>query len=470
MAESMQRLVERTQTVTLTCDVPDSHETQVSPLISVLRTGVTHVYLYKMSFRLKIMGFKLKNIVLRRCYNTRESPLSNIRVLDLTRIVAGPYCTMILGDMGAEIIKIENPNGGDESRKWGPPFVNNTSESCYFLSLNRNKKSVCVDLKHPEGRDLVKHLASKCDVLVENYVPGKLEKLGLGYSDISKVVPEIVYCSLTGYGSVGRYSNRPGYDVIAASIGGLINITGPQDGEPCKVGVALTDMSTGLYAHGAILAALYQRTHTGKGQKIECNLLSTQLACLINAGSSYLNAGVEGQRWGSSHPSIVPYRCYKTADNRFLTVGAGSDKQFANLCEKLNVPDLAKDERFASNKDRVRNREVLDKLLSDRFKVKSLSEWESILANASFPFGPVNSLKEAFDDGHVKDIGLVEEVEHPVAGNVKMVGPAVKFSGSANIVRSPPPTLGQHTDTVLTQLLGYSKSQIDSLKKHAIIV
>lgn len=401
--------------------------------------------------------------------DNRESPLANVKVLDLTRIVAGPYCTMILGDLGAEIIKVERPGTGDESRKWGPPYVNNTNETCYFVCLNRNKKSICVDLKTKEGRDIVLKLSQKCDVLVENYVPGVLHKLGLGYEDVKKVSPGIIYCSLTGYGSKGPYKNRPGYDVIAASIGGLMSITGPQDGPPCKVGVAMTDIATGLYAHGAILAALIAKQNTGKGQKIDCNLLSTQLACLINIGSNYLNAGEEGQKWGSSHVSIVPYRVFETLDNEYLTIGGGSDLQFADLCKKLNLEGLPNDVQFKNNKDRVANRKKLDRILEDRFKSKSLNDWLKILKGSTFPYGPVNKMSQAFNDRHVKEIGLVKEVAHPIAGSVKMVGPPVEYSWSKNEVYSPPPTLGQHTDEVLQNILGYSTAKIEELKKNKVV-
>lgn len=399
----------------------------------------------------------------------REGPLTNVKVLDLTRIVAGPYCTMILGDLGAEIIKVERPGTGDESRKWGPPYVNNTNETCYFVCLNRNKKSICIDLKTKEGREVVLELSKKCDVLVENYVPGVLNKLGLGYEDVEKVSPHIIYCSLTGYGSKGPYKNRPGYDVIAASIGGLMSITGPQDGPPCKVGVAMTDIATGLYAHGAILAALIAKQKTGKGQKIDCNLLSTQLACLINIGSNYLNAGEEGQKWGSSHVSIVPYRVFETLDNEYLTIGGGSDMQFADLCKKLKLNELPNDEKFKSNKDRVANRKLLETILEERFKSKSLNDWLEILEGSTFPYGPVNKMSQAFNDRHVKDIGLVKEVTHPIAGTVKMVGPPVEYSWSKNEVSSPPPVLGQHTNEVLQNILGYSAEKIEELKKNRIV-
>nr|CAD7442676.1 unnamed protein product [Timema bartmani] len=320
------------------------------------------------------------------------SPLAGLKVIDLTRIVAGPYCTMILGDLGAEVIKVEVPGTGDEARKWGPPFVKDSKDTCYFAALNRNKKSICVNLKSKKGQELVYDLARQCDVLVENYVPGKLRQFLLDYESVQTVAPHLVYCSLTGFGPKGPYSKRPGYDVIAASMGGLLNITGPKEGEPCKVGVAVTDIATGLYAHGAIMAALLQRARTGRGQKIDCNLLSTQIACLINVGSNYLNAGLEARQ-------------------------------------------------------------------------KTLSDWLDILEGAPFPYGPVNNIAQVFADPHVQELGLVKQMEHPTTGTIyKVVGPPVGFSEGVNAVRLPPPMLGEHTEQVLTQLLGYSQDRIHSLK------
>ncbi|KAK0092615.1 hypothetical protein PV326_001025 [Microctonus aethiopoides] len=379
-------------------------------------------------------------------YSNDKSPLAGIRVLDLTRIVAGPYCTMILGDLGAEILKIEKPITGDESRHWGPPFMNTTKDSTYYLSVNRNKKSICIDLKR--GREIIYELAKKSDVLVENYVPGKLSKMGLGYDNFEKITPHLIYCSLTGYGSDGLYANRPGYDVIAASIGGLLHITGPKDGAPCKIGVAMTDMATGLYAHGAIMAALLQRIKTNRGQWIQCNLLSTQVASLINVASNYLNADKEASRWGSEHESIVPYEAFPTKDG-FMTIGTGSDNQFIAFTKKIQLPELANDDRFKNNTVRVQNREELLKILREKLKTKTNKEWSEILDGSPFPYGPINTIKEVFDDPHIKSIDTVQEMEHPQMGNVKLVSPAVKYSYGTNEIRSPPPTLGEHTIEVL---------------------
>lgn len=395
-----------------------------------------------------------------------SGPLEGVKVLDLTRIVAGPYCTMILGDYGAEIIKIERPGSGDEARKWGPPFIerNNTKESCYFVCLNRNKKSICIDIKSDKGRDLIYQLSTKCDVLVENYVPGKLDQLKLGYNDISKVSPHLVYCSITGYGSKGPYKNRPGYDVIAASIGGLLHITGPQNGEPVKVGVAATDMATGLYAHGAIMAALIQRMKTGKGKRIECNLLSTQVAGLINVGSNYLNANIEGKRHGTAHESIVPYQAFATKDG-FFTIGIGSDKHFADLCRRIQRTDLIANAKFDTNKNRVANREEIVRILNDIFCKMSKKEMADLFSDSSFPCGPVNTLQETFDDPHIKYIDIVKTMQHPQLGPIKIVGPPVTYGNEETPIRYPSPLLGEHTNEILSSLLNLNDSELVNLRK-----
>lgn len=395
-----------------------------------------------------------------------KSPLSGIRILDLTRIIAGPYCTMILGDLGAEILKIEKPGTGDEARKWGPPFIEGTEEATYFLSVNRNKKSICIDLK--EGRDVIYELAKKSDILVENYVPGKLKNMGLGYEDISKVAPHLIYCSLTGYGYEGPYTNRPGYDVIAASIGGLLHITGPKDGSPCKVGVAVTDLATGLYAHGAILAALYQRMKTNKGQWIQCNLLSTQVASLINIGSNYLNSGKEGVRWGSEHESIVPYEAFHTKDG-YMTVGTGSDAQFLDLLKRMQLLKLSEIDKYKNNKARVKNRNELLPILREKFRTKTNKEWEIVFKGALFPYGPINTIRQVFEDPHIKHIKLVQEMEHPTGKKIKVVGPAVTYSYATNKVRTAPPMIGQHTTEILKNILNYTDDKIQTLKKAKIV-
>lgn len=397
-----------------------------------------------------------------------NAPLDGIKVLDLTRIVAGPYCTMILGDLGADVVKVEKPGTGDESRKWGPPYVNDTQETCYFVCLNRNKRSICVDLKSVDGRNIIYNLAKSCDVLVENYVPGKLDGLKLGYDDLQSIAPHLIYCSITGYGSIGPYRNRPGYDVIAASLGGLLHSTGPQGGDPIKAGVAVTDLATGLYAHGAIMAALISRLKTGKGQKIDCNLLSTQIASLINIGSNYLNAGKEAKRWGTAHESIVPYQTFSTSDG-YLTIGAGSDAQFYDLCSRINKNELIANPKFCTNKLRVKHREELVDLLQKTLKCKTKSEWMEKFHKATFPCGPVNTIQEVFDDPHVKSLGLVEGVKHPTTGKIKLVGPPVQYSGNDVKIRHPPPLLGQHTDEILGDILNYDRDHIATLRANNVI-
>ncbi|XP_051168095.1 succinate--hydroxymethylglutarate CoA-transferase [Leptopilina boulardi] len=396
--------------------------------------------------------------------NDVRSPLSGIRVMDLTRVVAGPYCTMLLGDLGAEILKIEEPGIGDQTRQWGPFFGNSKKATAYFVSLNRNKKSICIDLKR--GKEIIYDLAKKSDVLMENYVPGKLSKYGLSYEEIHKIAPHLVYCSLTGYGYKGPYRNRPGYDVIAASYGGLLDMTGPENGPPCRPGVALTDISTGLYAHGAIMAALIQRTKTNEGQWIQCDLLSTQIANLINIGSAYLNGNQESRKWGSALDSIVPYEAFKTK-NGWFTVGTGSDGQYRDLINRMNLQQL--NDKYETNAIRVKKRDELVAILKSVFLKKTNDEWSEIFEGASFPYAPVNNMKNTFNDKHIKEIGIVKEVEIPEEGTVKIVGPAVTYSDSKNEIRSPPPKLGQNTIEVMRDILQYPEDSIKNLLKNGVI-
>lgn len=397
-------------------------------------------------------------------------PLRDIRVLDLTRILAGPYCTMILGDLGAEIIKIENPSSGDDTRSWGPPFLekDETRESCYFVSVNRNKKSVGINFAHPKGQKVLQKLALSCDVLIENFVPGKLANYGLDYHTLSNEAPHLIYCSITGFGQQGPYANRAGYDVIAASIGGLMHITGPENGGPCKVGVAMTDLATGLYAHGAIMAALLERKETGKGQWIECDLLSTQVATLVNLSSSYLNGNVEAKRWGTAHASIVPYQSFQTKDGYF-TIGCGSDAQFADFCKYLDMFELTQNPKFTTNEDRVAHRQELIELISAKMRQKTNCEWNTCLDGAKFPYGSVNNLQQVFEDPQVKYGQMVVDIEHDKLGTLKQVAPAVKFSRSKNEPRQAPPLLGQHTKNVLTDLLQMTSQELENLRDEGII-
>lgn len=400
------------------------------------------------------------------CDSNKNHPLHGIRVLDLTRIIAGPYCTMLLADLGAEVIKIERPHTGDESRKWGPPFLDNSVDSVYFMATNRNKKSVCIDFS--SGADIITDLARKCDVLVENFIPGKLDEYGLSYEKLRSACPSLIYCSVTGFGSVGPYAKRPGYDVIASSYGGLLHVTGPENGAPAKVGVAIIDIASGLYAHGAIMAALLQRQRTGCGQKIDVNLLSTQLSCLINIGSNYLIAGKEAKRMGTAHESIVPYQTFETKDG-YVCVGAGSDVQFKALCSYIGVPNVAIEPRYSDNKLRVENRKSLIETFGNVFRIKSTEEWMKILTNAPFPVGPVNTLQQAFDDPHVREIGIVKTLTHATAGDIRVVGPPVVYSRAENSARTAAPLLGENTDEVLREYLQFDDAKLCELRKQNII-
>ncbi|CAL8074588.1 unnamed protein product [Orchesella dallaii] len=367
---------------------------------------------------------------------------------------------MILGDLGAEIIKVEKPGTGDETRSWMPPSINN--ESCYFVAINRNKKSIALDIK--AGHQVIHDLARNCDVLIENFIPGTMKKLSIDYEHLSKENPRLIYVTISGYGVTGPYKDRGGYDVIAASLGGLLHITGQQDGEPCKVGVAMTDLATGLYAHGAIMAALLQRNLSGRGQRIDCNLLSTQVTCLVNLASNYLNTGMAAQRWGTAHESIVPYQAFETKDGRWITIGAGSNDLFAELCDAILRPDLKGDERYKTNSSRVQHRKELIHEISSIIKSKSCDEWLQSFKNCRFPYGPVNDIENVFKDPQVVHNKLVVDF-----GSCKVVGPAVRFSNSENFPRSAPPKLGQHTRNILRNILQYSDDHINKLYEQNII-
>ncbi|KIW08371.1 uncharacterized protein PV09_01287 [Verruconis gallopava] len=403
-------------------------------------------------------------------------PLSGIRVLDMTRVLAGPYCTQILGDLGAEVIKIEHPIRGDDTRAWGPPYAAYTNpehegpgESAYFLSVNRNKKSVGLSFAHPAGVDILHRLAKNCDVLVENYLPGALKKYALDYGTISDINPSIVYASITGYGQTGPYSNRAGYDVMVEAEFGLMHITGHRDGPPAKVGVAITDLTTGMYTSNSIMAALLGRVKTGRGQHLDIALSDCQTASLANIASSVLISGKKDSgRWGTAHPSIVPYKGFKTADGDIL-LGGGNDRLFGVLCERLGVPELAQDPRFNRNNVRVKNRDELEGLIESITKTKTTKEWLDILEGSGMPYAAINDVKSTLELEHTKARNMVVEVDHPACGPIKLVNTPVKYSYSKPSVRSPPPTLGQHTNDVLQGLLGMTPEEIEGLKSEGVI-
>lgn len=395
-------------------------------------------------------------------------PLQGIRVLDITRVLAGPFCTMLLGDLGAEVIKVERPDSGDDTRSWGPPFADD--QSVYFLSINRNKKSIGVNLKSAEGVKVIHDLVKKSDIVLENYIPGKMDSMGLGYEALRKISPSIIYCSISGYGPDGPYAKRAGYDVAAAAVSGLLHITGPQDGEPCRVGVAMTDLSTGLYAHGSIMAALLHKFRTGEGQKIDCNLLSTQVSLLSHIAANYLIAGKEARKWGTGHESVVPYQAFHTKDNKWFIVGAGNDRLFRILCETLGANHLLEDSRYKTNEMRVKNRVSLVASISELFSQQDLSVWMDKFDGTGLPYGPVQSMEQVFHDPQVINNGMIQEIIHSTAGNIRVPGPAVKYSTIDTRSHCiPPPRLNEHTQEVLQRLLGYSTERIQQLHSDGTI-
>jgi crotonobetainyl-CoA:carnitine CoA-transferase CaiB-like acyl-CoA transferase len=375
--------------------------------------------------------------------------LDGIRVADFTRAVTGPYCTMLLGDLGADVVKVEEPGAGDEVRAWGPPFVG--GESTYFLSINRNKRSVCLDLKDPAGLAHARDLILASDILVENFRPGVLDRLGLGYAAWRDRHPRLIYCAISGFGQDGPYRDRAGYDVFVQAMGGLMGVTGAPGGEPVKTGVPLVDMTAGLYAVAAILAALYHRERTGEGQRIDVSLLGAELSTLINLASVYLVAGQVPSPQGSAHASIVPYQVFPAADG-YIMVGAPNDRLFARVCDALGHPEWAADPRFATNAARVAHREVLLPLIASLLRTDTVAAWEQRLVATGAPVAPVNTMDRVFADPQVQHSGQVLTVDHPAVGPFKMVGPPVAYSATPARVQAAPPLLGQHTAEVLAEL------------------
>ncbi|CAG8869061.1 Acetyl-CoA:oxalate CoA-transferase [Pseudomonas fluorescens] len=403
--------------------------------------------------------------------------LSHLRVLDLSRVLAGPWAGQILADLGADVIKVERPGSGDDTRAWGPPFLKdaqgeNTSEAAYYLAANRNKRSVTLDFTQPEGQRLVRELAAKSDIVIENFKVGGLAAYGLDYNSLKAVNPKLIYCSITGFGQTGPYAKRAGYDFMIQGLGGLMSLTGRPEGEdgagPVKVGVALTDILTGLYSTVAILAALAHRDQQGIGQHIDMALLDVQVACLANQAMNYLTTGASPQRLGNAHPNIVPYQDFPTADGDFILT-VGNDGQFRRFAEVAGQPQWADDPRFATNKQRVAHRAELVVLIRQATVFKTTAEWVSQLEAAGVPCGPINNLEQMFQDPQVKARGLAVSLAHPLAGSVPQVASPIRLSETPVQYRRAPPLLGEHTEAVLSELLGLDAGHLRQLRETGVL-
>jgi crotonobetainyl-CoA:carnitine CoA-transferase CaiB-like acyl-CoA transferase len=404
-------------------------------------------------------------------------PLSHIRVLDLSRVLAAPWAGQNLADLGAEVIKVERPGTGDDSRAFGPPWLknaqgNDTGESAYFAAANRAKKSITINLSQPEGQQIVRDLAARCDVLLENYKFGDLARYGLGYDDLKQINPRLIYCSVTGFGHSGPYRERPGYDFMIQGMGGLMSITGERDdlpgGGPQRVGVPIVDIMTGMYASIAVCAALAHRAETGVGQHLDLALLDTQVAFLANQAMNYLATGEAPGRLGNAHPNIVPYQTFKTSDGDII-LACGNDNLFNRFCEAAGCQPLAQDARFATNARRVENRAQLNPLLNDIFRQRSTRDWVEALEAAGVPNGPINNIKQVFEEPQVVARGMKIELQHPTAGKVPLVANPMRFSATPLKHEAPPPTLGQHTDEILRDVLNLGAADIARLRAGGIV-
>ena len=414
--------------------------------------------------------------------NAAMNSLEGIRVLDLSRVLAGPWCTQTLADLGADVIKIERPGAGDDTRNWGPPFLptadgRESHESAYYLGANRNKRSVTCDIAQPEGQALVRQLAEHCDVFIENFKVGDMARYGLDYASLKAINPRLVYCSLTGFGQSGPYAPRAGYDYIIQGMGGLMSVTGERDdlnGGPQKVGVAVADLFTGMYATVGILAALRHAERTGEGQHLDMALLDTQVAMLANLGANYLVSDQAPGRMGNAHQNIVPYQVFEVAPRAdsgkdFIILAVGNDGQYAKFCEVAGRPDLASEPRFVKNADRVRHRAELVPLLEAVMKTRAKADWLSALEAAKVPCGAINSLDEVFADPQVQARGMVTHWQHPLRADLPLVSSPIKLEKTPVRTDRPPPMLGQHTDEVLGELLGVDAARLATLRDRQVI-
>jgi formyl-CoA transferase len=391
--------------------------------------------------------------------------LDGIRVLDLSRVLAGPYCTMVLGDLGADVIKVEQPGIGDDTRRWGPPWAG--GESAYYLCVNRNKRGITLNLKDERGKEIVRKIAATSDIVVENFKVGTLDRMGIGYDDLSRDNPRLIWCSVTGYGIDGPYAERAGYDFVAQGEGGIMSITGEIDGEPMKVGVAIVDITTGLFASNAILAALHARERTGIGQRIDASLFTSAIGWLANVGSNYLVSGSLPRRFGNGHPNIVPYQTFRASDLG-ITVAVGNDRQFRDLCGILGLPELADDERYSTNPARVAHREGLVARLQAVIETRVADHWLAAMTKAGIPCGPINTLDRVFAHPQAMHRNMTVEVPHPTAGSVKLAGIPYSLSGTPADIRRHPPLLGEHTEEVLGEL-DYGTQEITRLREDGVV-
>ncbi|HYZ31798.1 MAG TPA: CaiB/BaiF CoA-transferase family protein [Crenalkalicoccus sp.] len=394
-------------------------------------------------------------------------PLKGLRVLDLTRVLAGPTCTQMLGDLGADIIKIERPEAGDDTRGFAPPFWPGTRESAYFLGVNRNKKSVTLDIAQPEGQAVIHRLLEHCDILVENFKVGALAKYGLGWDALKGKYPRLIYCSITGFGQTGPYAPRPGYDALVQAMGGVMSLTGAPDGPPQKVGVPVADLFAGLYGCIGILAALNHRNATGEGQQIDIGMLDTHVAWLANQGMNYLATGENPPRLGNQHPNIAPYQEFPTKDG-YIILAVGNDPTFGRFCKAFGCEHLLDDPRFATNAKRVENRDAVTAALTPVMRSRTTADWISALEAEKIGCGPINNLSEVFTDPHVQARGMVVEMPHGSGERVKVIANPVRLSATPADYRSPPPVLGEHTEEVLRGMLGLSAEEIAGLKAKGV--
>jgi len=395
-----------------------------------------------------------------------SGPLDGVRVLDLSRVLAGPYCTMVLGDLGADVIKVEQPGKGDDTRAWGPPWAG--TESAYFLSVNRNKRGITLNLKHPEAQEIIRQLAMESDIVVENYKIGTLERIGIGFEQLREINPRLIWATISGYGLDGPLADKAGYDFAVQGESGIMAITGEPDGDPMKVGVAIVDITTGLFAVVSILAAMRARDITGVGQRIDASLMMSAVAWLANVGQSHLVSGQPAKRYGNAHANIVPYQAFRARD-QYMTITVGNDKQFQALCEIIGQPELATDLRYATNPARVANRDELIPILEAVFLTRDADAWLDACYKAGIPSGRINTVEQVFEHPQVLARRMLVDIPHPTAEVLKMAGIPYELSDTPGSIRLAPPLLGQHTEEILSERLGRTAEQIQDLRKEGVI-